>query len=66
MVFFFDIASCRSLWTILITGLLDLEKLVKKWTEAPSTYSPTEMRACLDTFREVLFHHLDQEVGDHH
>ena len=47
-----------------ITGLLNLETLVKKWTEAPSTYSPTEMRACLDSFREVLFHHLDEEVGN--
>lgn len=63
-IFFYDI-DCWSLSIIsLITGLLNLEKLVEKWTEAPSTYSPTEMRACLDTFREVLFHHLDEEVGD--
>ena len=47
-----------------ITGLSNLEKLVEKWTETPSTYSPTEMRACLDTFREVLFHHLDEEVSE--
>ncbi|KAF8806380.1 hypothetical protein BYT27DRAFT_7190929 [Phlegmacium glaucopus] len=45
-------------------GLSNLEKVVEKWTEEPSTYSPTEMRACLDTFREVLFHHLDEEVAD--
>jgi hypothetical protein len=49
--------------TIFITGLSNLEKLVEKWTEAPSTYSPTEMRECLDGFREILFHHLDEEVG---
>ena len=49
--------------SFIITGLSNLAKLVEKWTEAPSTYSPTEMRACLDTFREVLFHHLDEEVG---
>jgi hypothetical protein len=48
---------------IFITGLLNLEKLVEKWTEAPSAYSPTEMRACLDSFREILFNHLDEEVG---
>jgi hypothetical protein len=26
--------------------------------------APTEMRGCLDGFREVLFNHLDQEVND--
>ncbi len=45
------------------TGLEALDKLVAKWKEAPSTYSPVEMKACLDGFREVLFHHLDEEVG---
>ncbi|TFK54444.1 hypothetical protein OE88DRAFT_1733101 [Heliocybe sulcata] len=45
-------------------GLDDLEALVKKWVAEPSTYSPTEMRACLDSFREVLFRHLDEEVDD--
>jgi len=45
-------------------GLEDLDKLVTKWKEAPSTYSPVEMKASLDGFREVLFHHLDEEVAD--
>jgi len=45
-------------------GLNQLETLVKKWKDTPSTYSPTEMRACLDSFRDVLFHHLDEEVAD--
>ena len=64
MVFFYHINLPIAFDPIFITGLLNLEKLVDKWTEAPSTYSPTEMRACLDAFREVLFHHLDEEVGD--
>jgi hypothetical protein len=63
MVFFYDINLPIAFHVIFITGLSNLEKLVEKWTEAPSTYSPTEMRACLDSFREILFHHLDEEVG---
>jgi len=45
-------------------GLDDLDTLVKKWTTELTSYSPTEMRACLDSFREVLFNHLDEEVDD--
>ncbi|KAJ7243742.1 hypothetical protein C8J57DRAFT_1365740 [Mycena rebaudengoi] len=45
-------------------GLDDLSTLVYKYKKEPSTYSPTEMRGCLDSFREVLFNHLDQEVED--
>ena len=63
MVFFYDINLSISFDAILITGLMNLEKLVEKWTEAPSTYSSTEMRECLDGFREILFHHLDEEVS---
>ncbi|OCH92287.1 hypothetical protein OBBRIDRAFT_791398 [Obba rivulosa] len=45
-------------------GLDDLTKLVQKWTVEPSTYNPQEMRECLDSWREVLFKHLDEEVED--
>jgi len=44
-------------------GLVELDRLVEQWENAPSTYSPTNMRACLDSFRDVLFRHLDEEVG---
>ena len=64
MVFFYDIKFPIAFDAIFITGLLKLEKLVEKWTEAPATYSPTEMRECMDGFREILFHHLDEEVSD--
>lgn len=64
MVFLNDINLPITFDVIFFTGLSNLEKLVEKWTEAPSTYSPTEMRGCLDGFREILFHHLDEEVGD--
>ena len=63
MVFFYDINLLIAFDAIFITGLSKLEKLVEKWTEAPSTYSPTDMRECLDSFREILFQHLDEEVG---
>ncbi|KAF7321374.1 Hemerythrin domain-containing protein [Mycena kentingensis (nom. inval.)] len=46
------------------TGLEKLSGLVQKFKKEPSTYSPEEMRACLDGFRTVLFSHLDQEVSD--
>ncbi|KAJ7292915.1 hemerythrin HHE cation binding domain-containing protein [Mycena rebaudengoi] len=45
-------------------GMEDLSTLVSKFKKEPATYSPTEMRGCLDGFREVLFNHLDQEVND--
>ncbi|KAF8161130.1 hypothetical protein B0H34DRAFT_367335 [Crassisporium funariophilum] len=45
-------------------GLARMEELVAKWSQEPSTYSPSDMRACLDGFRQVLFHHLDEEVAD--
>ncbi|KAF9062112.1 hypothetical protein BDP27DRAFT_1337037 [Rhodocollybia butyracea] len=45
-------------------GLQSLKSLIHKCKADPTSYSPTEMRACLDNFREVLFSHLDQEVQD--
>ncbi|KAJ7680374.1 hemerythrin/HHE cation-binding motif-containing protein [Mycena polygramma] len=50
-------------------GLDELATLVHKFKKEPSTYckfsqTPTEMRACLDGFRDVLFTHLDEEVND--
>ncbi|KAL0956565.1 hypothetical protein HGRIS_002702 [Hohenbuehelia grisea] len=43
-------------------GLDDLSKLVTKFSEEPAAYNPIELRACFDGFRDVLFHHLDEEV----
>jgi hypothetical protein len=43
-------------------GLDRLKTLLSKYGSNPSSYSPTEMRACLDSWREVLFRHLDEEV----
>ena len=45
-------------------GLEKLSKLVSKWKDEPTAYSPTEMKGCLDSFRSVLFRHLDEEVED--
>lgn len=45
-------------------GLDNLDALVKKWVKEPTSYSPIEMKSCLDGFREALFHHLDEEVRD--
>lgn len=53
---------CSSISHLQLIGLENLEKLVAKWKADPSKYSPTEMRACLDGFRDVLFDHLDEEV----
>ena len=46
----------------MLVGLDALSALIRKWSEEPSKYSPEEMRACLNSWREVLFKHLDQEV----
>ncbi|KAI5889528.1 uncharacterized protein SCHCODRAFT_02751065 [Schizophyllum commune H4-8] len=45
-------------------GLDDLNKLVAKWARDNSSYNGAEMRACLDSFREGLMKHLDDEVRD--
>jgi len=45
-------------------GLDALEALLKKWKADPKEYSPEDMKACLDSWREVLFVHLDEEVRD--
>ncbi|KZO90103.1 hypothetical protein CALVIDRAFT_569366 [Calocera viscosa TUFC12733] len=45
-------------------GLDRLETLINRYRDEPSTYSPIEFRACLDSFREILFTHLDEEVED--
>ena len=45
-------------------GLDKLGALLKKWNQEPSGYSPQEMKECLDSWKEVLFTHLDQEVRE--
>ncbi|KAJ7170343.1 hypothetical protein C8R43DRAFT_875853, partial [Mycena crocata] len=48
-------------------GLEALTALVSKFKRDPSAYYEfpgPEIRACLDSFREVLFTHLDAEVND--
>ncbi|KIM91817.1 hypothetical protein PILCRDRAFT_809782 [Piloderma croceum F 1598] len=41
-----------------------LAVLLSKYRSKPASYSPTEMKECLDSWREVLFRHLDEEVAD--
>ena len=43
-------------------GLDALNELVSRFRSSLSSYSPTEFRACLDEFRDVLMCHLDEEV----
>jgi len=45
-------------------GLDRLDALLSKYKSDPASYSPDEMKACLDSWREVLFRHLDEEVAD--
>ncbi|KAI0076109.1 hypothetical protein K474DRAFT_1663355 [Panus rudis PR-1116 ss-1] len=45
-------------------GLEKLGELVHKWKVDPTSYSPQELKDSLDSWREVLFRHLDQEVKD--
>lgn len=54
---------CHSLpLTMLRAGLDKLSELILKWRADPTAYSPAELRACLDGWRDVLFRHLDEEV----
>jgi len=45
-------------------GLDAMGKLIKSYKEDPTSYSPEKMRECLDSFRDVLMRHLDEEVQD--
>ncbi|KZT42528.1 hypothetical protein SISSUDRAFT_50964 [Sistotremastrum suecicum HHB10207 ss-3] len=45
-------------------GLDRLSLLIAKYSEDNTKYSPTEFRSCLESFRDVLFAHLDEEVAD--
>jgi len=46
------------------TGLETYLLLIKKYTSDPSTYNPYELRTNMDSWRKVLFTHLDDEVKD--
>jgi len=45
-------------------GLEELGKLTREYRAEPSTYNPEKIRECLDSFRDVLMRHLDEEVTD--
>ncbi|KAJ9111069.1 hypothetical protein QFC19_001267 [Naganishia cerealis] len=48
-------------------GSLGMDKyaaLLTKYAADPTSYSPTELRENMDSWREVLFHHLEEEVHD--
>jgi len=45
-------------------GLDRLSALTHEFRENPTTYTPERMRECLDSFKDVLMHHLDEEVED--
>ena len=47
----------------LMLGLDKLGELIMKWNDDPTAYSPDDMKECLDSWREVLFRHLDEEVS---
>lgn len=38
--------------------------LLNKYTAEPSSYTPAELRGNMDSWREVLFRHLQEEVHD--
>ena len=47
-----------------LSGLDEYTALLGKYANDPSSYSPAELRSCLDSFRDVLFRHLNEEVED--
>lgn len=50
--------------TLTGTGLDKYEAYLEKCLADSSKYSASELREILDSFREVLFRHLDEEVHD--
>jgi len=45
-------------------GLDRLSLLTTAYRKDPTSYSPEKIRECLDSFRDVLMTHLDEEVED--
>lgn len=45
-------------------GLDQYDLLLSKYRADPKEYNPVEFRACLSSFKDVLFMHLDEEVED--
>lgn len=45
-------------------GLKQYSLLLSKYSSDPSSYNPEELRGNMDSWREVLFRHLDEEVHD--
>lgn len=43
-------------------GLDKVGALVEEFRKEPSSYSPARLREALDSFREPLYTHLDEEV----
>lgn len=45
-------------------GMDEYLALLEKYSQDPSSYDPQELRRCMDSWKEVLFTHLDEEVRD--
>ncbi|TDL24877.1 hypothetical protein BD410DRAFT_744576 [Rickenella mellea] len=45
-------------------GLDRLGALTKTYREDPTSFSPEEVRKCLESFKDVLMRHMDDEVKD--
>lgn len=55
--------SCSCPFRATLLGLDKLGTLLTKWSSDPSSYAPEDMKECLDSWRAVLFKHLDEEVS---
>ena len=51
-----------SLTLTLGVGLDRLQQLLDQWHREPGSYNASALRECLDSFKVVLFAHLDEEV----
>ncbi|EIW67380.1 hypothetical protein TREMEDRAFT_33693 [Tremella mesenterica DSM 1558] len=45
-------------------GLENYDSFLSTSLRNPSSYNPTALRAIMDSFKDVLFKHLDEEVKD--
>lgn len=56
-------ASAAGSWSVLMAGLEAYCAYVTAAQADPTTYSADSLRCVMDAFRDVLFHHLRDEVA---
>lgn len=59
-----DVMWCDVMCRRTMIGIETYASLLLKYASDPNTFSASELRENMDSWREVLFRHLDEEVED--